>query len=219
MQIGPRIRVGGTLGKIGESIRKPVGRALQVAAPFASFIPGVGPLAAAGLGALGGAVGGKIAGDSDKHALMAGAAGAAGGYGVGKGFAGGLGGFDGMAKAGGGLMGKVGSGVKAVGKAALGGMGGGGEGQGGGGFGMDDLIPLLLGGGAAWQGVTANNEANALRERAMGMAEQDYAGRGQFRTAAAPMLLNQQRPDLSATFGGYTNPYTKKLPAVGGGAR
>ena len=58
MQIGPRIRVGGTLGAIGEGVKHAVGAALPVAAVAAPFL---GPLAGAlshipGLSSVGNAV-------------------------------------------------------------------------------------------------------------------------------------------------------------------
>lgn len=84
------------------------------------------------------------------------------------------------------------------------------------GFGLDDLLQLGLGGMSAYEGIKSNNEANALRRDAMEMAKGDYASRGQFRDAAVPML-QAQRPDLSSTFGGYSNVYSKKkIPSVGG---
>lgn len=49
MQIGPKIRVGGTLGKIGQGLKEGVGKVAKTVAPIASFInPGLGAVLAAG---------------------------------------------------------------------------------------------------------------------------------------------------------------------------
>lgn len=67
-----------------KSLGKIAGGALKVAAPFAGFIPGVGPLAAAGLAAGGTALGRLASGDNTfgkgglKNIALAGGAGAAG---------------------------------------------------------------------------------------------------------------------------------------------
>jgi hypothetical protein len=45
-QIGPRIRIGGTVGKIGQNIKIGLGKTEKAIAPFASLIPGVGAIAA-----------------------------------------------------------------------------------------------------------------------------------------------------------------------------
>ena len=48
-QIGPKIRVGGTLGKLGQGLKEGVGKAAKLAAPIASFInPGLGAALSAG---------------------------------------------------------------------------------------------------------------------------------------------------------------------------
>ena len=52
-QIGPRIRVGGTLGKIGQKAKIGLGKLEKTIAPAAMFIPGFGPALAAGLEASG----------------------------------------------------------------------------------------------------------------------------------------------------------------------
>ena len=52
-QIGPRIRVGGTLGKIGQNAKIGLGKLEKSVAPLAMFVPGVGPALAAGLEASG----------------------------------------------------------------------------------------------------------------------------------------------------------------------
>ena len=45
-QIGPKIRVGGTLGHIGQQIKEGVGKVAKAAAPIVAFVPGVGQIAA-----------------------------------------------------------------------------------------------------------------------------------------------------------------------------
>lgn len=65
--------------KNGGGVKGFLGGLLKTAAPFASFIPGVGPLAAIGLGAAGGALGNKLQGGG----LVSGAAQGAIGAGVG----------------------------------------------------------------------------------------------------------------------------------------
>jgi hypothetical protein len=221
---------------------KGTGNFVSKAAPLATFIPGVGPLAAGALGAVGALAGGKNIG----QAALSGLGGFAGAKGIDK-LAGMVGGAVGSAatgipsaatqagQAGAAAMGVPGAGaasaasgggLKSVGKSLVGGLlsGGGADGKGHfgavgdflGGKGATDLLGLGLGGMSAYEGIKSANEANALRREAMEMAKQDYATRQQFRDAAVPML-NAQRPDLSATFAGYTNPYVKKLPSVGGG--
>ena len=46
IQIGPRIRVGGTLGHIGQQAKETLGKIDKKAAPFVAMIPGVGQIAA-----------------------------------------------------------------------------------------------------------------------------------------------------------------------------
>lgn len=45
-QIGPKIRIGGTLGKLGQDLKIGLGKAEKAVAPIVSLIPGVGTLAA-----------------------------------------------------------------------------------------------------------------------------------------------------------------------------
>ena len=52
-QIGPRIRVGGTLGKIGQQAKIGLGKLEKGVAPLAMFVPGIGAPLAAGLVASG----------------------------------------------------------------------------------------------------------------------------------------------------------------------
>lgn len=86
---------------------KGLGKVLLKAAPIAaSFIPGVGPLAAMAIGGLSGAASKKIEGGSWKDALVSGGIGAASGFGAGQ-VAKGLGPSTG-------LLGKIGSGAKTM---------------------------------------------------------------------------------------------------------
>ena len=65
----------GFFGKIKKGI-KGIGKFARKAAPLAAFIPGVGPLAAIGIGAAGGLIGGE----GWRGALKGAAGGAAGGF-------------------------------------------------------------------------------------------------------------------------------------------
>lgn len=96
----------------------------------------------------------------------------------------------------------IGRGIKKVGSFAL------------------DNPDLLLAGGAAYEGINASNDANKFRDRALAMAEQDAASRGQFRDMAMTRLGSAQRPDLGGLFAGSGNPYATQgsVPRVGGGA-
>jgi hypothetical protein len=80
-----------------------------------------------------------------------------------------------------------------------------------------DILQLGVGAAGAKGSMDAMNRANALRERAMAMAEGDYGEREKFRTRGSEMLMGAKRPDLSSLTAGYTSPY-RKLPSVGGGA-
>lgn len=93
--LGGPLAATGIFGKQAKQTAKKVwggaGDIAKVAAPFATLIPGVGPLLAAGLGAAGGALGtlndpkGMRLGTAVPGALKYGAIGGAGGYGVEKG--------------------------------------------------------------------------------------------------------------------------------------
>ena len=48
-QIGPKIRIGGTLGHIGQQAKLGLGKVEKAIAPAVAMIPGIGPLVAAGL--------------------------------------------------------------------------------------------------------------------------------------------------------------------------
>lgn len=64
IQIGPRIRVGGTLGAIGQSVKTGVGKVASAAAPVVSFFnPGIGAALAVGGRALDTTNGGSSLGD------------------------------------------------------------------------------------------------------------------------------------------------------------
>lgn len=85
-QIGPRIRVGGTLGKIGQDVKIAAGKALSnpIVDGALTFIPGVGPVLAGAAGAAGKALdtsGGGLHGVGGALDL---AGGAASGYAAGK---------------------------------------------------------------------------------------------------------------------------------------
>jgi hypothetical protein len=64
----------------------------------------------------------------------------------------------------------------------------------------------------------ATEKSNALTDKALGMADTDYAGRAPFR-AAAMTKLSATRPDLSTLFADPGNPYKRgrsAIPVVGG---
>lgn len=175
-------------------------------------IAGLGLLAPAmaGGGAAAGAGGFGTAG-------MAGATGAAGLLPA----AGGLGaagaGAAGSAGGGGGGLGGLGAG-------AAGSAGGGGAAGGAGGLlsaggasgllgGLKNAAPLILGGLGAVQSANQYGQANDLRQQAIDMAKQDYAGRAPLRDAFTAGALKPlpQRPDLSGMLR-TTNPYQNPVP-------
>jgi len=174
-----------------------IGDIVGKAAPLAALIPGVGPLAAAGIGA-GGRVLGRL-NDADPgrggvggflgEAAKGGAWGGLGGYGLDK-LSGGVDGLAGLK----GIGGKLGL------NSLLGGSGG---------FGLGDLIGGAAGAGSIYAGTQAQGRAQALQNEANQFARgrdrqlsplRDFAVQGL--TAAQPT-----RPDLSSTFADPTNPF------------
>lgn len=179
--------VGSVLGKVGD--------VAKVAAPLASFIPGVGPLVAAGIGAGGGLLG-KL---NDKHVTLGNTLGsAAGGAAIG-----GLGGYgvdqlQGLAGANGGGFG---GGLSGVGKllggthapGAVAGQAAGGSGGIGGLLGgvlntAKANPALVLGGLAALQGTRQAGQASDLRNQGVNLAMADYNSRLPFQQAALERL-------------------------------
>lgn len=211
--------VKGVLGKVGD--------VAKVASPLASFIPGVGPLLAAGIGAGAGALS-KL---NDKHvtlgntlgSIAGGAAlGGLGGFGVDK--------FQGLAAANGGGLGGA---VSGVGK-LLGGKAGGTAGSAAGGAarapGIGGLLggalkhpELVVGGLAALQNTRQAGQAGDLRNQAVNLTMQDYNSRLPFQTAALERLktLGQPQPGVGAlavpndTGNPYNRPRSSAVPGIG----
>ena len=141
---------------IGSSLKKFVKKVAPIAAPLAGFIPGVGPMASAAIGALGGVIGGG----GVKEALLGGLGGyAAGGFGQGIRDAGGF------AK----LLQGPGGGIANVLKTGFGGIKSTPLGQGIGGiFNKFTGGAQIAGGGGAQQAATKGS----------GILEQTYGGAG-----------------------------------------
>jgi hypothetical protein len=162
MQIGPRIRVGGTLGKIGEKIKKPllIGGALALTGGLA------------GLGPLGGMLGGKL---------------------------GGLGmiGKLGMAKkvAGAAMGGKDQDLIEGMPGGDMGGGGIGDRFRSIGGF-LKDNSRTIADYGKMGEGIYDRYQQNQDRK----MAQREYENAAPLRQAAQAGLLDTSRPDVSSIF-------------------
>jgi hypothetical protein len=182
--------VGSVLGKVGD--------VAKVASPLVSFIPGVGPLLAAGIGAGAGALS-KL---NDKHVTLGNTLGSvAGGAAIG-----GLGGLgidklQGLAGANGGGIGGAVSGVGKLlgGTHAPGAVSAAGQAAGGGAGGIGGLLggvlntakanpALVLGGLAALQGTRQAGQASDLRNQGVNLAMADYNSRLPFQQAALERL-------------------------------
>ena len=193
-----------------------LGSVLKYGAPIAAgLIPGLGPLAAAGIGMAGNTAGRALAGDQFSLGSMV-LSGALPGlsqyagvpyklFGGGPAAAGTAGnmtqGMGGIASgAGGGVPGAA-SAAASAGKGILGtGITGG------------DLLhyaPLGIGAIGAYQGAQDMSKANALRERAVKLAEQDYAERAPYRMNALRQASQPlpQAPDLTSVFADRGNPF------------
>ena len=183
----------GFFGALKSGIKK-VGKFAQKAAPALAFIPGVGTLAAAGIGAAGGLIGG--------NGLRGAAKGAIGGA------AGGLaqaglsrlgGGANPLAKWASGRGGgsALSSGIKGVG----GGGGGGGIGgaiRGVGSF-IKDNPQLALGGLGALQNAHQQSRFEGQQGEALDAARQQMQGQQQFRDMLMQRFANQPQTDFSQT--------------------
>jgi hypothetical protein len=182
----------GFFGSIKNALGK-IGDVAKVASPLASFIPGVGPLLAAGIGA-GGAALGKL---NDKNvtfgntlgSVAGGAAmGGLGGYGIDK-LQGAASGGQGLAGVGRLLMGNKGAAGAAPGAArgasgipGVGGIIGSALGY------AKDNPELVLGGLAALQGTRQAGQSADLRNQGVSLAMQDYQSRLPFQQAALERL-------------------------------
>jgi len=208
IQIGPRIRVGGTLGKIGQEVKEHV-------------LPSVGALAGgAALGPLGSLAGSAIEGATNGKGVMGQI-----GSDLGKGItnagviAGGqalLGGIPGLGGAGD-VLSKIKSLASGVG--GLGSMLGGGGGSGGG-FSLSDLIDPALGGAALLNASNLGKQSTNYAKDAVNTANQSYDSRAPLRTAGVQGMLN---PGAGINLGGLNsiaarNPFAKPAAPPAGGA-
>jgi len=192
-----------------------IGDVVKFAAPLATLIPGVGPLAAAGIGAAGGLLGNLNDDDGFRGALgdilLGGLAGGAGGFalekvpallqGAGSLFAGGAGAA--ADAAGGGI--NLGNVLKSAGRFLL------------------DNPELILGGVSAIAGAREHGKAAEALQRAIDFAMRDAEERRALRGAVLERLMGPgpQRRDLSEVFASpnpYARPITLALPPAGGSA-
>jgi hypothetical protein len=205
------------------SVKSVGGDLLKYGAPVgAAFIPGIGPLAAAGIAAGGNTAGRAIQGDpfSLKSALLSGAAGAGGNMLLGGQGVGGIKGIPGRLGFGGGAAapGAPGTGTQSMPGAMGGSAPAGAAGVPGAGFSLGGALdtvgrygPLAIGALGAYQTMQDQSNANELRERGIKMAEQDYAARAPFRMRAAEFAQRPEptRQDLSSIFYDEGNPFNR----------
>jgi hypothetical protein len=215
MQIGPRIRIGGTLGKLGQGLK--IGAGKVMSNPIAQGLAGAigGPWAGAAVGGLGKVLdtsGGSVGlGDIAGGTLKGGAAGFAGSKlgGILKGGLGKIGGLGGLVTGGGsdgkGNFGALGDLGGRIGGAATGGLGGL---LGGGGLGDN-----LLMGGALAATIADAKRGRDLQEKGLNYATEGYDQKADLRTQALGALKNPQPVDLAAKFQTRgRNPYAMTAP-------
>lgn len=217
IQIGPRIRVGGTLGKIGQDIKIGTGKVLSnpiVEGGLGFINPALGA-AAGGLGRALDTSGGSVGiGDIVKGAGIGGLAGMAG-AGLKTGISGLLGGkgID---------LGAIlkGSGAPGV-LQALGLAGPTGTGLGGSGIDIGNLANYGLGGAALVNAAKLQGQSSKYATDALDQAKQAYGEREGLRTAGRNTMLN---PSAGINLGGLSqiaqrgNPFARGAapPQVGG---
>lgn len=193
-----------------DKIGSTVGGVLKTAAPLAGFIPGIGPLAAAGIAAGASAGGGALRDEP---------------FSLGKTALAGLAGYGGNALLGGegpagikGIPSRLGlGGSPSIGNTtAQGTVGAAADGGGllGTGIRLGDIAryaPLAIGALGAVGNYQDQARANALRERGIAAAERTYAERQPFRTKALGFagMPDPERPDLSGIFSDPGNPYNR----------
>lgn len=209
MQIGPRIRVGGTLGKIGQAAKVGLGKLDKAAAPFVAMIPGVGQIAAPIMNMAGTVLdtshGGVSLGDLGRAGIQS-----AGMYGAGKLLGGTISHIPGVST----LGAKISEipGVSALGGALKNIPG------------VDEIGGFLKGHAGdiltAAQGVQAygqQQKANSLQNKGLGYATGAYDEKDALRKQALGELTNEQLPDLSSIYGprGTPNPYARGVTPVG----
>jgi hypothetical protein len=234
IQIGPRIRVGGTIGKIGQEIK--IGAGKVASNPLVQGVAGAffGPLAGAGLGVLGKELdtsnGYTGVGDILKGGLAGGAAGAAGsgiktgvtsllGKAIPSATEGGAAGSGWLDKAksifsGGGMDGQGNFGLAGDLAGKLGGQAGsllGGQAGG-------TLDKVLLGASIADAALQRKRQMD-LQDKGIDYATNAYSERAPLRTRGLQLMMDESAPDLSAIFQNSHNPYTKPVihPTIGAG--
>ncbi len=210
----------GLFSAIGRGVRG-IGKIARKAAPFVGLIPGVGTLAAAGLGAAGGLLGGE----GFRGALRGAAGGALGGL------AGRIPGVGNLISGAGSAIGGAFSGENPLARfdrSGQGGGGGGGGDDGGGGFGgairgiggfLGRNAPTILGGVSA-----LSNARDDTRTRGFEDEQADFARQSMERRRAMEQQimsgLGQAPPsfDFSSTFADPSNPFSQQqgVPGVGG---
>lgn len=196
IQIGPRIRIGGTVGKIGQNIKTGVGKVLSnpIVEGGLSLIPGVGPIGSAIAGGLGRALdttGGSVGlGDIAGGALQGGVSGI--GAGALKG-----------ALSGGLSLGNI---LKSA--PQLAGLFGSAGGVANGGLGLGNLLDLGLGGAQAVNAAQLQNKANQYATNAQSAVQDSYNERAPLRAQGLGMIQN---PGAGVNLGGL-----RKIAATGG---
>lgn len=203
-QIGPRIRVGGSIGKAGQKLKEGAGKVLsnKYVDMGLSLIPGVGPGLAAAANATGHVLdtsngGIHSAGDLGRIALDAGTV------------------YAGSKALGSAKNAFSTGGIKELGKkVAVGGvkkLTGGGGAQGGADGGRSSVLDALLLGGTV-----AASTADKLRQQKMQDQARDYAtgsydARAGLRSKGIADMLNPTKADLSDVFASQGNPYARPL--------
>lgn len=227
-QIGPRIRVGGTLGKIGQNVKVAAGKALSnpIVDAGLTFIPGVGPGIAAAAGAAGRALDTSNGGLHGVGGLGSLAAGAAEGYGAGKLATGLTSGIGSIINGGGlnadgspmgvldrlkGLVTSGGAGVTGAISGGLNGLkgllsGGGTPGASGG----NSLLDSLLLGGSVASAAADKAKQQGLIDKSTQYATNAYDEKAPLRTKALAGLQNTTAPDLSSLFSNSGNVYSRQ---------
>lgn len=220
IQIGPKIRVGGTLGKVGQDLK--IGAGKVASNPWVQGIAGatLGPGAAAAIGALGktldtshGSVG---LGDIAKGGVQ--------GYGAGK-----LGQTVGGLAKGGLSLGKVGGLVTGGGADGQGNFGALGDAAGklGGGLGLGslggggNLVDMGLGGLAAANAAHLQGQSDQYAHNALDTANQSYDARAPLRLAGVEGMLHPEAGNAAKLAGvkantGVGNVFAKKPLSLSG---
>jgi hypothetical protein len=201
-----------SIGKLGKKVLGGIGDAAKFAAPALNFVPGVGPLAAAAAGGLGGVLGELNDADGFNlgQGLGAGALSALSAYGAGraKGALQGAGG--------GGAAGAAGprrGGLAGIGDALAGSSGGGWGNVAGDVLGFARKNPgLVLGGIGAVTGALGSAKNDSREREALQALQADYERRRGLRDQAIAMIGQPiaPAPDLSSIFADPGNPYARR---------